>query len=544
MGKMHKRKKYNNKQRSLIFVCVTALLACIILFLFFLKVGDCGLIIKSTNISIATKGEITVEETWQVEKDIDMIVCSSGIRTPNPVIVENCSINGRRIPISEIELKNEKNKKTGFRYLTLKNPLKYYMDESEALAKINLKYKYTCLTKYQAAKYDSLRSFADYYIEVDAPIFKKVKIKENIQIKCIDDDLNLDCQDFSQFSMKSQGNRYITLTREKEYSNNNSILCVYLGHILLSKRSQINVGEFKRELIFQNIDRVEERCFLTLHEESGEKGLHFEIAYPKNVDLSNPDIIIEINGGGIKPFPVDSLTRDKILNDNIASYDGVYYCAGIGKSTGDPLLTNNKIEFFYHYPKAHIANIRIIVNYNPQNTGTLIQKDYYHYQIRYLVGHLVDFNHQDNLCVRLPQGLCVSEIVTRREYVNDSSSTYVSFNNLNIASYTRVPVLIDIEREGALFAYLLRWINIGCAIMVLPFVLWRWINKYFCPRVNLLLNRFIWLIIIYILMTLELPYLLSQQNLLAVLNYTYYYVPFMLLIVSLPFLVNKYVHGN
>ena len=158
--------------------------------------------------------------------------------------------------------------------------------------------------------------------------------------------------------------------------------------------------------------------------------------------------------------------------------------------------------------------------------------------------HLVEFNHQDNLCVRLPQGLCVSEIVTRREYVNDSSSTYVSFNNLNIASYTRVPVLIDIEREGALFAYLLRWINIGCAIMVLPFVLWRWINKYFCPRVNLLLNRFIWLIIIYILMTLELPYLLSQQNLLAVLNYTYYYVPFMLLIVSLPFLVNKYVHGN
>jgi len=125
------KRSHPNTKTILYLIFFLLIIAFISLYRHFTNKNDLPHAIKTTSLVISDSGKVLIEESLSIDKRVDMIICSRGIQSPNPILLLDFRINGQRISKDDIQIKSIHERGINVRYLKLKNPLLYYVNSTD-----------------------------------------------------------------------------------------------------------------------------------------------------------------------------------------------------------------------------------------------------------------------------------------------------------------------------------------------------------------------------------------------------------------------------
>ncbi len=513
------------------------ILATIMIFLVSDSCWEVPKLTKNIVITIDKKGNAVIDESIVLDRQANMIICSMGISTPDRFITRvHFDINGRNISSDEIIFKNIDMNGVKIGYYQLKNPVQFYVNDEDKIITTRWIYQYSIFTKYQALICDSFESYKFNLYEVFAPVFQKLQINESIIVDALDSAFHIECRNFPEYKKQIKSTHSVSLSRQFESSNSTKIGVVKNRYFVFRKYNQPSMGEFQRQIDFTKIDRMEEQWSFKIKTDSILKGCHIQIPFPGIIDISNPDILVNIDGNLHKPFPIDSIKLSRLQEGEKSDSNTFYYYSGYSIDEFDPNLKRKNIDILFPYVPHQIATTIVKVKYNPLITGLVKKIDCFNYQIKYYLWFLPDSMREDLLRINIPEDMEISDIINYNSHIVDSSSTSMAFINMNNESYIESPLIINIKMQGSIIANWLRLINLTISLITILCIVLYSIKR----ECRLLLENFLKKLIfpfLIVLIPIEIGLLFGKSNTLEVAAYTFLWGPVIIILLSIPYLL-------
>lgn len=477
--------------------------------------------IRDTSIVISDSGNVIVDEFLSIDRPVDMIICSRGIQSPNPIYILDFKINGQKISKDEIQIKSLRENGMNICYLKLKKSLLNYVNSTDKEVDVRWVYRYNILSKYQSSIFKNIESYNLEMPEIFTPAEQSWALSENINVKLLPNNYYLLSNIFPEYSLTYNSPNSLSLKR-KYINTNLKLLGAIKRYFIIRKRFPDFISEFHRQIDLKELDRLEEEWDIFQQSDSLYKGGSFHFTLPASFTPTIPEMSVTIDGKNYKPFPIDSTKFEQILSSGLTENNYCYYYIGIDKDSYRSKVKNKTIDIIYGSYKDQIIDFKIKLSFNPLNTGRLQKVDYFNYRFCYYPTYLSNFNREDVLRINLPNEMTISKIWSYNNHIVDSSSTSLSFSRMNNQNYANQPLIIDIERDGVQTATWLKNINTALCFISLPFTFWWYIKRFFNEKIELRMKDILKLFTS--LVGFEISFYLWKSELLELALFTNYLI--------------------
>jgi len=421
---------------------------------------------KTTVVTYGHSGEVTVETTIITSPNVIVSIKTDGIKTPNYVQLKEIKLNNEHLKFPKFKMLSQKTRNGNYIYIVVDSAYKSTKSDT-----FYIKYISNIFTKYQKSLKEGRYLFSFTMYESILNSQSSINVNSNLITTSKNDFYSPTISRRNDFKIKVY-NKPQSIKYFRTYTSVGYEQLLFLSYpdFIFEFNSYKSIGELIRYIKFEKLDYVNEVVNLKLKQYGDGKGVFFNIPFRK--EYKNLEIIISINGKEFSPFPIDSITYNKI-KDSLRIASPYYY---IGPRGIFPNATENYIIIMFPLLKDEIALMSIKYKYDSK--FILKKQDYFHYHFKYYLKYLPSAQNKNKIDISVPNGFHFELDNSNNMFSRLlETPTDIVYENINKPEYVGETIDLNIIKDGVTAFNIINWTIIIIFISTILIIIYYYTTK-------------------------------------------------------------------